>query len=104
MLRWSGGSGERGTTAAAPHKCGTSNEDAARPFGVPPLGGGSLRGHDHETIAASLGMSPGSLRTALTRLLDSFRDLLREEVAETVEDKAEIEDEITHLMKAFERA
>jgi DNA-directed RNA polymerase specialized sigma24 family protein len=67
------------------------------------LDGGSLRGHDHEAIAASLGMSPGSLRTALTRLLDSFRDLLREEVAETVEDKAEIEDEITHLMKAFER-
>ena len=48
-------------------------------------------------------MSPGSLRTALTRLLDSFRDLLREEVAQTVEDQAEIEDEITHLMQAFER-
>lgn len=67
------------------------------------LDGGSLRGHDHEAIAASLGMSPGSLRTALTRILDSFRDMLRAEVAETVEDKAEIDDEIAHLMQAFER-
>ena len=49
-------------------------------------------------------MTPGSLRTALTRLLDSFRDMLREEVAQTVEDKAEVEDEITHLMQAFERS
>lgn len=65
------------------------------------LDGGSLRGHDHEAIAASLGMSSGSLRTALSRLLDDFRDMLRAEVAETVEDKAEIEDEIAHLMAAF---
>lgn len=67
------------------------------------LDGGSLRGNDHEAIAASLGMSPGSLRTALTRILDSFRDMLRAEVAETVEDKSEIDDEIAHLMQAFER-
>ena len=68
------------------------------------LEGGSLRGHDHEAIAATLDMTPGSLRVALSRLLDSFRDLLREEVAQTVEDLAEVEDEIVYLMTVFERS
>lgn len=67
------------------------------------LDGGSLRGHDHEAMAAELQMTPGSLRVALSRMLDDFRQMLREEVAQTVEDKAEIEDEIAHLMSAFER-
>ncbi len=68
------------------------------------LDGGSLRGHDHEAIAATLDMSPGSLRTSLSRLLDSFRELLREEVAQTVEDLAEVEDEISYLIKTLERS
>lgn len=67
------------------------------------LDGGSLRGHDHEAMAARLHMSPGSLRVALSRLLDDFRDMLRAEVAQTVENEEEIDDEIGRLMQAFSR-
>lgn len=68
------------------------------------LDGGSLRGHDHEAIAATLGMSPGALRTSLSRFLDRFRDMLRDEVAQTVDDVVEVEDEITYLIKTLERS
>ncbi len=39
MLRWSGGSGGRGTAETAPHECGATNKDAASTLGVPPSGG-----------------------------------------------------------------
>jgi RNA polymerase sigma factor (sigma-70 family) len=48
-------------------------------------------------VAASLGMSDGAARVALHRLRRRFRDLLQEEIADTVADSADIEDEIRHL-------
>jgi RNA polymerase sigma-70 factor (ECF subfamily) len=48
-------------------------------------------------LAASLGMSPGALRVATHRIRQRFRQLFREEVAWTVEDPSEIEEELRYL-------
>lgn len=74
--------------------------DALRP-GL--AAGGSLRGEDTPRIAATLGMSEGSVRTAMSRLLDEYREILHEEVAQTVANEDEIEDEIAYLIQVFQR-
>lgn len=48
-------------------------------------------------LAASLGLSDGAARVALHRLRRRFRDLLREEIAQTVADPGDVDDEIRHL-------
>ena len=49
-------------------------------------------------VAPQLGLSAGALRVAAHRLRRRYRDLFREEIAHTVADPAEIEEEIRHLM------
>jgi RNA polymerase sigma-70 factor (ECF subfamily) len=49
-------------------------------------------------VASELGLSEGALRVAVHRLRRRFRDLFREEIAHTVADPAEIEEEVRHLM------
>lgn len=53
-------------------------------------------------VAARLAMSESTARVAVHRLRKRFRQVLREQVAQTVADPAEIEDEIRDLFKAFE--
>lgn len=65
------------------------------------LGGGSLRGHDGAAMAAGLGISEGTLRVALSRHLRDYRKMLEEEVLQTVEDPADVPDEIAYLMAVF---
>ena len=65
------------------------------------LGGGSLRGHDATAIAARLGISEGTLRVALNRHLRDYRKMLEEEVGQTVEDPADVPDEIAYLLAIF---
>ena len=72
--------------------------DALRPI---LLAGGSLRGEDSEAIAASVGMSSGTLRVALTRLLKDYRDMLESDVAQTVADGEKVVEEIAYLKRAF---
>ncbi|MBX7211790.1 MAG: hypothetical protein K1X78_26025 [Verrucomicrobiaceae bacterium] len=67
------------------------------------MNGGSLRGEDTPRIAAALGMSEGSLRVAMTRLLDEYRTVLRAEVRQTVERDEDVEAELAHLLAAFRR-
>jgi RNA polymerase sigma-70 factor (ECF subfamily) len=50
---------------------------------------------------ASLGMTPGATRTAVYRMRRRFGDLVREEVARTIGDPGELDDEIRHLMDAL---
>jgi RNA polymerase sigma-70 factor (ECF subfamily) len=57
----------------------------------------SQRG-DYHRLAGGLDMSEGALRTAVSRLRAEFRDLLRGEVARTVADSAQIEDELRFLL------
>lgn len=51
--------------------------------------------------ASKLEMTEGAFRTALSRLRQRFRHLLREEVAQTVESQEQIDDEIRDLMSAL---
>ncbi|MEM7791533.1 MAG: hypothetical protein AAF546_09050 [Verrucomicrobiota bacterium] len=54
----------------------------------------------HAEIAQSLGMSLPAIRVALHRLRQRYRVLLREEIAQTIADPKDIEDEIKHLITA----
>lgn len=65
------------------------------------VNGGSLRGEDTPRIAAALGMSEGSVRTAMSRLLDEYRQALRQEVRQTVEREEDVDAEIARLLAVF---
>jgi RNA polymerase sigma-70 factor (ECF subfamily) len=53
---------------------------------------------DYEARAAELGLSVNGVKTAVRRLRVRFGAILREEVARTVADPAEVEDELSHLL------
>ena len=53
--------------------------------------------------ASELGMSEGAVKVAVHRLRRQFRDLLRDEIAQTVSSPEEIDDELRHLWAAVGR-
>ena len=55
----------------------------------------------YSEIGARLGMSEGAVKVAVHRLRGRYRDLIRAEVAQTVDSEAEIEDELRSLMSAL---
>jgi RNA polymerase sigma factor (sigma-70 family) len=57
----------------------------------------------YREIAASLGMSEGAVKVAVHRLRARYRELLREEVAHTVADPAEVDAELAELLTALAR-
>ncbi len=52
-------------------------------------------------LAGELGVSEGSLKVAIHRLRRRYRELLRAEIAQTVERPEEVDDEIHRLFSAF---
>lgn len=66
---------------------------------------GSLAGEEpsRSETAARLGMTEGAVKVAVHRLRQRFRELLRTEVAETVADPAEIEDEMRYLVDVLRK-
>jgi RNA polymerase sigma factor (sigma-70 family) len=52
-------------------------------------------------IAAQLAMNEGAVKVAIHRLRERYRDLIRAEIAETVETPAEVDEELRHLLKAL---
>lgn len=58
-------------------------------------------GIGYETIANRLGISEGAARVAVHRLRKRFREVFREEIAQTVSSPTEIDDEVTHLVAAL---
>jgi len=48
-------------------------------------------------LAAQLGLSDGAVRVTIHRLRQRYRQLLREEIAHTVADPADVDDELRHL-------
>jgi RNA polymerase sigma factor (sigma-70 family) len=58
---------------------------------------------DYATIAARLSLSEGAVRIAVHRLRLRYRDLVRAEIAETVDTEADIEAELKHLFAALAR-
>ena len=53
--------------------------------------------------ASALGMSEGAVKVAVHRLRRQFRDLVRDEIAQTVSAPEEIEGELRHLWSAVGR-
>ncbi len=56
---------------------------------------------DYTRLAAQLGMTHAAVATAVHRLRERYREMVREEVAHTVADPAEIEDEMRSLLAAL---
>jgi RNA polymerase sigma-70 factor (ECF subfamily) len=54
-------------------------------------------------LAREMGTSEGALKVAIHRLRKRYRDLFRQEIAETVADAAEIEPELRYLAAALTR-
>jgi len=65
---------------------------------------GDMRPESYAGAGAKCGMSEGALKVAVHRMRRRYRDLLREEVAQTVATPEEIDAEIRHLFAAFATA
>jgi RNA polymerase sigma-70 factor (ECF subfamily) len=65
---------------------------------IQPIVSGSGGGLGHAQIAAELGMTEGAVTVSVHRMRKRYGQLLREEIAETVESEAEIESELRHLI------
>jgi RNA polymerase sigma-70 factor (ECF subfamily) len=57
----------------------------------------------YKEAAERLGMTEGAVKVAVHRLRQRFGSVLREEVARTLADPDDVDDEIRHLFAAFER-
>jgi RNA polymerase sigma factor (sigma-70 family) len=66
-----------------------------------PFVSGDDEGLPYRDIASALGMTEGAARVAAHRLRRKFRDLLREEIAHTVDGDAELEDELRFLRQTL---
>jgi RNA polymerase sigma-70 factor (ECF subfamily) len=55
----------------------------------------------YEELAVALGTSEATARQAVHRLRKRFRQAFRDEIANTVDDPGQIEDEIRHLLSAL---
>ncbi len=65
---------------------------------------GSLTGETADSYAeaaTALAMTEGAVKVAAHRLRKRYRDLLRDEIAQTVEDSAAVDDEIRALFTAL---
>jgi len=57
----------------------------------------------YATLAREMGTSEGALKVAIHRLRKRYRDLFRQEIAETVADPADVESELRFLAAALSR-
>ena len=55
----------------------------------------------HAAVAETLGMDEGAVRVALHRLRKRYRELLREEIAQTLTDASDLDEEMRALVGAF---
>jgi RNA polymerase sigma-70 factor (ECF subfamily) len=58
----------------------------------------------HKHVAAELGMSESAVKVAMHRLRSRYRELLRDEVRQTVDDPGKIDDELRHLCAVLGRS
>ena len=62
------------------------------------------RAVSYATLAARLGMTEGAVRVAVHRLRRRYGERLREEIAATVDEPAEVDDEIRDLFAALDQS
>lgn len=70
--------------------------DALRPFLTREVEHG-----EYARIASSLGMTEGAIRTSVNRLRERFGKLLRAELAQTISDPCELNEELRHIIEAL---
>lgn len=58
---------------------------------------------DYAAMAADLGSTPGAARVTVHRFRRRFRNIVREEVAQTIDGESSLDDEFARLMAALER-
>jgi RNA polymerase sigma-70 factor (ECF subfamily) len=56
---------------------------------------------DYEAVAAKLGMKPGTVAVAVHRLRLRYRELIRAEIAHTVPDPADVDEEMRYLLEVI---
>jgi RNA polymerase sigma factor (sigma-70 family) len=57
----------------------------------------------YSSVAAQLGLSEGAARVAVHRLRKRFREIYREEIAQTLSEGADLNEELQHLARALTR-
>ena len=62
---------------------------------------GERTAQPYAELAAELGVSESSVKSAVHRLRQRYRQLLRDEIAQTVTDPAEVDEELRHLFAAL---
>jgi RNA polymerase sigma-70 factor (ECF subfamily) len=62
---------------------------------------GDKEGQPYAKVAAELGLSEGAFKVAVHRFRQRYRELLREEVAQTVADPAEVDEELRYLISVI---
>ena len=55
----------------------------------------------YDSVSARLGLTEGALRVAMHRLRESFREMLRDEVARTVASPGDVDEELRQLVAAL---
>jgi RNA polymerase sigma-70 factor (ECF subfamily) len=55
----------------------------------------------YDDLAARLRMSEGALRVAVHRMRERYKDLLRQEIAETLSGPGSVDDELNELRRAI---
>ena len=64
---------------------------------------GERDGQPYALLGSKLGMTEGSVKVAVHRLRQRYRQLLREEIANTVSKPEEVEEEMRHLFRVLQR-
>jgi RNA polymerase sigma factor (sigma-70 family) len=64
---------------------------------------GERTSQPYAALAAKVGMTEGSVKVAVHRLRQRYREILRDEISNTVEKPEEIEDELRHLFSVLIR-
>ncbi len=68
---------------------------------IRPMLEGDKREDSYREVGLALGLTEGAVKAAAHRLRGRYRELLREEVASTVVDPAEVDDELDDLLAAL---
>jgi RNA polymerase sigma-70 factor (ECF subfamily) len=64
---------------------------------------GDRQAQPYAALAAQLGMTEGAVKVAVHRLRQRYRQLLREEIANTVATPEEVTEEMHHLFSVLAR-
>lgn len=64
---------------------------------------GEPQGVSYAEIAAGLGISEGAVKVAVLRLRQRYRELIRDEIARTLADAGQVDEEMCHLLAILRR-